>query len=65
MKPSSLFGLVLILVVVQGCTTIPPGQRAEIRTEVGQSAEETVALLMAGDPSVQGLLNESVGYMAG
>jgi len=65
LKSHFLFVFILILITAQGCMTIPPGQRVEIRAGVDQKAEETVEQLVASDPSAQGLLDESVGYMAG
>lgn len=64
----SLSKVILVFVLLVGlsaCTTIPPGQRAEIRAEVDQVAAETIAHMAAEDPSTQAALNAAVGYLVG
>lgn len=50
------------LVLLQGCTTIPVDERDQIRDEVNQVAETTIAQMVADDPAIQALLDTSIGY---
>jgi hypothetical protein len=55
----------LIFVLIPGflstCTTIPVDQREEIRDEVDQAVADTIARMVAEDPTVQNALNQAVG----
>ena len=55
---------VLVLVFTSACTTIPVDQRDEIREEVDQAAEETIARMVADDPEIQASLDNAIGYLA-
>jgi hypothetical protein len=59
-------GLVVLLVIgLSACTTIPPDERADIRAEVDRVAAETIARVVAEDPSAQAALDAAVGYLVG
>ena len=58
------FSCVLVLVFTSACTTIPVDQRDEIRDEVNQAAEETIAQMVADDPEIQASLDSAIGYLA-
>jgi hypothetical protein len=55
---------VILLVLTSACTTIPVDQRDEVRDEVNQTAEETIARMVAEDPALQASLDGAVGYLA-
>ena len=52
----------LMLLLLGACTTIPVGERNQIRDEVNQAAETTIAQLVALDPSIQEALDQATGY---
>ena len=52
----------ITLALLQGCTTIPVDERNQIRDEVNQVSETTVAQMVADNPAIQELLDEAVGY---
>ena len=52
----------ILLSVLGACTTIPVEERATIRKEINAAAEETIAALVTKDPTLQKLLDTSVGY---
>jgi len=52
----------LILVLSGACTTIPVDERNQIRAEVNEVSEATIAQLVADDPAIQELLDNAVGY---
>jgi lipid-binding SYLF domain-containing protein len=54
----------LALCAASACTTIPVDQRDEIREEVNQTAEDTIARMVADDPGMQASLDKAVGYLA-
>lgn len=62
---SKFFLVIVLLFGLNACTTIPADQRAEIRAEVDQVASETVARMVAEDPSTQAELDSAVGYLVG
>jgi hypothetical protein len=62
---SKVILVVVLLVGLNGCTTIPPDQRADIRAEIDQVAAETIAGIVAEDPSIQKALDAAVGYLVG
>lgn len=51
-----------MLILLGACTTIPVDERNQIRDEVNQIAETTVAQLVADDPAIEELLDKAVGY---
>ena len=51
-----------LLLLLGACTTIPVDERNQIRGEVIQIAETTIAQLVADDPDIQERLDSSVGY---
>ncbi len=53
------------LVVLSACTVIPVDERAEVRDEVDQAAADTIARMVEDDPTVQGALDQSAGYLVG
>ena len=57
--------LVLAAIAISACTTIPLDQRQEIRDEVNQVAEETIANLVAENPGLRQKLDSAVGYAVG
>ncbi len=61
------FGLTwcLALLTLNACTTIPVDERDQIREEVNQDAEETIAQMVAADPALQAVLDNAVGYLVG
>lgn len=52
----------LAIVLLQACTTIPVDERDQVRDEVNQVTEATIAQMVAYDPTIQALLDTSVGY---
>jgi len=52
----------LLLALLGACTTIPVDERNQIREEVNQTAERTIAQIAANDPEIQNLLDNAVGY---
>ena len=54
--------IVAILALLQACTSIPVEQRPDRRAELNRTADETVAMLVEKDPSIQDALDHSVGY---
>ena len=65
MSPRAYLRLLLplfLLALLGACTTIPVDERNQIREEVNQVAETTVAQMIANDPSIQELLDKAVGY---
>jgi hypothetical protein len=70
-RPVRFFSLSKVILVVgllvglNACTTIPPDQRADIRTEIDRVAAETIARIVAEDPSTQAALDAAVGYLVG
>ena len=57
-----LSSAVLLLGFLQACTTIPVDERNQVRDEVNQTAETTIAQMVANDPEVQKSLDSAVGY---
>lgn len=57
-----LLSALLLLALVGACTTIPVDERNQIREEVNQAAETTIAQLVADDPAIQASLDKAVGY---
>jgi len=57
--------LLPLLIIGHGCTAIPVDERAAVRTEVDQVASETIAQLLAIDPSLKTDIDASAGYFAG
>ena len=57
--------VVVLLVGLNACTTIPPDQRADVRAEIDQVAAETIARAVAEDPLAQDELDAAVGYLVG
>lgn len=57
-----LFSVLLLLGFLQACTTIPVDERNQIRDEVNQTAETTIAQMVANDPEIQKSLDSAVGY---
>ena len=51
-----------LLLLLGGCTTIPVDERNQIRGEVIQIAETTIAQMVADDPAIQERLDNAVGY---
>jgi len=47
------FLLLMMLIVAPGCTTIPVDERAAVRAEVDQVANETIEYLVGLDPSLR------------
>jgi hypothetical protein len=58
------FIIALTFGALGACTTIPVDQRDEIREEVNQAGEETIARMVADDPEIQASLDGAVGYLA-
>lgn len=56
-----LFALFLF-VLVGACTTIPVDERNQIRDEVNQVAESTIAQMIENDPTIRESLDKAVGY---
>ena len=52
----------LLLAFLGACTTIPVDERNQIRDEVNQVAETTIAQLVADNPAIQESLDKAVGY---
>jgi hypothetical protein len=56
---------VCFVTALYGCGTIPVGERAKVRADLNRLAEQTIARMVAEDPSLQTALDEAIGYMAG
>jgi lipid-binding SYLF domain-containing protein len=54
--------LLVLLLVLQACTSIPVAQRADKRAQLDQEAEETIALMLEQDPGIKQELEEAAGY---
>jgi hypothetical protein len=52
----------LLLAFLGACTTIPVDERNQIRDEVNQVAEKTIAQMVADNPGIQESLDKAVGY---
>jgi lipid-binding SYLF domain-containing protein len=55
----------VLVLALSACTTIPVDQREEIRNEVDQAAVETIARMVAEDPTVQDEIDQAAGYLVG
>jgi len=53
-----------LAISICSCTTIPVAERDQIRQEVNDSADATIATLIGKEPELQKELDESVGYCA-
>ena len=65
MSPQTSFRLLFALflfVLVGACTTIPVDERNQIRDEVNQVAESTIAQMIENDPTIRESLDKAVGY---
>jgi hypothetical protein len=62
---SKIIFVVVLLLGLSACTTIPVDQRADVRAEVDQVAAETIARIVAEDPSAQAALDAAAGYLVG
>ena len=62
---SNAFLLLMMLIVAPGCTTIPVDERAAVRAEVDQVANEIIEYLVALDPSLEVEIDAAAGYVAG
>ena len=51
------------LLSLGACTTIPVDERDDVRAEVDQTAQETIAQLVAEDPELQASLDAAAGYL--
>ena len=65
MALSKVILVVALLIGLSACTTIPPDERADIRAEIDKAAAETIARVVAEDPSTQTALDTAVGYLVG
>jgi len=54
--------LLVLLLVLQACTSIPVTQRADKRAQLEREAEETIALMLEQDPGIKQELEEAAGY---
>jgi lipid-binding SYLF domain-containing protein len=58
-----LFILLLVLLfILQACTSIPVAQRTDKREQLNKEAEETIAQMVEQDPGIQQELEEAAGY---
>ena len=57
-----LLSALLLLVLLGACTTIPVDERSQVRDEVNQVAETTIAQMVANDPAIQESLDKAIGY---
>ena len=48
-----------------GCASIPVDERAAVREQVNKVADETIARMVAEDPTLRSALDEAIGHMAG
>jgi hypothetical protein len=51
------------LALLSACTTIPVDERDEVRAEVIQAADETIARMVTDDPELQATLDGAIGYL--
>ena len=58
-----LLGMIALISVSTGCSTMTPEEQDAKRKALDAMAEETIARLIEQDPSVQQELDESLGYM--
>jgi hypothetical protein len=61
-KTILLFFTSISLALLGACTTIPVDERSQIREEVNQAAETTIAQLVNDNPAIQQSLDAAVGY---
>ena len=57
-----LLTFLIVLLVVQACTSIPVAQRADKRLQLDRDAEETIALMLEQEPGIRQELDEAAGY---
>ena len=57
--------LILSLILLSGCATIPVEKRSQIREEIDRGAQETIEKVAAEKPEVKELIDTSAGYFAG
>jgi hypothetical protein len=58
----SVIAAMLALLALCACTTVPVDERATVRQEIDQAADEAIATLIDQDPSFQQSIDASVGY---
>jgi len=54
--------LLIVLFLVEACTSIPVDQRADKRTQLDKEADQTIADMLEQDPGIQQELEEAAGY---
>jgi lipid-binding SYLF domain-containing protein len=52
----------MVLLVLQACTSIPVAQRADKRAQLDKEAQETLAQMIKHDPDIEQELDEAAGY---
>jgi len=57
-----LLSLLIVLFVIQACTSIPVAQREDKRAQLDQEAAETIAEMLELDPAIGQELEEAAGY---
>jgi lipid-binding SYLF domain-containing protein len=60
--PYACYLALFLLAILEACTTIPVDERNQIRDEVNQVAETTIAQMIENDPTIQKSLDKAVGY---
>lgn len=65
MKNRACSVVVLMLATLSGCSTIPVGERAEIRQQVNDRTDDTISALVAQKPELRESVDSSVGYFVG
>jgi hypothetical protein len=61
----TLIALVLSAILASGCSSIPVGERENVRSEINALAVESLADFVAHDPSLQEEIDQSAGYFVG
>ncbi|MEH6581644.1 MAG: hypothetical protein V7754_06875 [Halioglobus sp.] len=65
MKHCRLALAAVIINILSACSTIPVEDRALIRQDLNQSADEIIAALVAKDPALQAKIDDAEGYFTG
>ncbi|MHC4214908.1 MAG: lipid-binding SYLF domain-containing protein, partial [Planctomycetota bacterium] len=57
--------LILSLILLSGCATIPVEKRPQLRTKLLNIADEVLVEFIAADPDIEAAFHKSVGYFIG
>jgi lipid-binding SYLF domain-containing protein len=57
-----VLSLLIVLIVLQACTSIPVAQRADKRAQLDREAEETITEMLEQNPDIREELEEATGY---